>query len=68
MNIRHFTAEEFISFPTISKTNLKDQFMMNVWNDWMAYSQLYVKISKGNTPGNESAIKNTLKKIQQRRQ
>ncbi|MEP6948896.1 MAG: FtsX-like permease family protein [Ginsengibacter sp.] len=45
-----FNAEEFISFPTISKTSLQDQFMMNVWNDWMAYSQLFVKISKGNTP------------------
>ncbi|MEO8763748.1 MAG: ABC transporter permease [Ginsengibacter sp.] len=45
-----FTAQEFISFSTISKTNLQDHFMMNVWNDWMAYSQLYVKISNGNTP------------------
>ena len=45
-----FTALEFISFPTISKTNLQDQFMMDVWNDWMIYSQLYIKISKGNTP------------------
>lgn len=45
-----FTALEFISFPTISKTNLQDQFMMDVWNDWMIYSQLYIKISEGNTP------------------
>src|SRR6185437_1759416 len=22
-------------------------FMMDVWNDWMAYSQLYIKLSKG---------------------
>jgi hypothetical protein len=21
--------------------------MMNVWNDWMAYSQVYVKLGKG---------------------
>ena len=33
-----FKAVEFISFATISKTHLQDQFMMNVWNDWMAYS------------------------------
>jgi putative ABC transport system permease protein len=58
-----FTAEEFISFPTISKTNLKAQFMMEVWNDWMAYSQLYIKISKGNTPERaEAQLKGLLKK------
>lgn len=50
-----FTAAEFISFPTISQTNLQDEFMMKVWNDWMAYSQLYVKLSKGNTPENAEA-------------
>ncbi len=55
-----FTAEEFISFPTIAKTSLQEQFMMNVWNDWMAYSQLYVKISKGNSRENSEA---QLKKI-----
>jgi putative ABC transport system permease protein len=58
-----FSADEFISFPTISKTSLKDQFMMNVWNDWMAYSQLYIKISKGNKPeGIEAQLKDLLKK------
>lgn len=58
-----FTAEEFISFPTISKTSLQDQFMMNVWNDWMAYSQLYIKIGNGHTPGKiESQLKDLLKK------
>jgi putative ABC transport system permease protein len=44
-----FTADEFISLPTIAKTHLENQFMMNVWNDWMAYSQLYVKLSPGRT-------------------
>jgi putative ABC transport system permease protein len=44
-----FNANEFISFSTIAKTNLQNQFMMDVWNDWMAYSSLYLKISKGNT-------------------
>ena len=58
-----FNADEFISFPTISKTSLQDQFMMNVWNDWMAYSQLYVKISNGNTPERtEAQLKDLLKK------
>jgi putative ABC transport system permease protein len=44
-----FTAAEFISLATISKTNLQDNFMMTVWNDWMAYSRLYVKLAKGTT-------------------
>lgn len=58
-----FTAEEFISFSTILKTGLQDEFMMNVWNDWMAYSQLYIKISKGNAPGKtEAQLKDLLKK------
>ncbi|HEY4874391.1 MAG TPA: FtsX-like permease family protein, partial [Puia sp.] len=44
-----FTSEEFISFATIAKTNLQKQFMMDVWNDWMAYSKVYVKLSKGSS-------------------
>jgi putative ABC transport system permease protein len=44
-----FTAKEFISFPTIFNTNLNERLMMTVWNDWMAYSQLFVKLSKGTT-------------------
>ncbi|MEO6548740.1 MAG: ABC transporter permease, partial [Ferruginibacter sp.] len=50
-----FNALEFISFPTISKTNLQDNFMMTVWNDWMAYAQLFVKLSKGATAANTEA-------------
>jgi putative ABC transport system permease protein len=58
-----FTADEFISFSTIAKTTLQDQFMMNVWNDWMAYSQLYIKISKGNAlEKTEAQLKDLLKK------
>jgi putative ABC transport system permease protein len=58
-----FTASEFISFATIAKTNLQKDFMMDVWNDWMAYSQLYIKISKGNTPERtEAQLKNLLNK------
>ncbi|MEO6542108.1 MAG: ABC transporter permease [Ferruginibacter sp.] len=45
-----FTATEFISFATIAKTRLQKDFMMDVWNDWMAYSQVFIKLSKGNTP------------------
>ena len=44
-----FNAVEFISYATIAQTHLQDQFMMNVWNDWMAYSQLYIKLSPGST-------------------
>jgi putative ABC transport system permease protein len=44
-----FTAVEFISLATIAETQLQQQFMMNVWNDWMAYSQLYIKLAKNST-------------------
>ncbi len=44
-----FTADEFISLPTIAKTSLQNNFMMNVWDDWMAYSSLYVMLQKGAT-------------------
>ncbi|HVG15650.1 MAG TPA: ABC transporter permease [Chitinophagaceae bacterium] len=40
-----FTSTDFISLATIAKTNLQEQFMMTVWNDWMAYTQLYVRLS-----------------------
>lgn len=40
-------AVEFISYATIAQTHLQNDFMMNVWNDWMAYSQVYVKLSEG---------------------
>ena len=58
-----FTAEEFISLPTIAKTHLENQFMMDVWNDWMAYSQLYIKLSAGRTAlQTEAQIKTLYKK------
>ena len=57
------TAVEFISLPTISQTHLQNEFMMNVWNDWMAYSKLYVKLSAGNTVARtEDQLKSLLKK------
>jgi putative ABC transport system permease protein len=58
-----FDAQEFISFATIAKTNLKDDFMMDIWNDWMAYSQLYVKLAKGATvAAEETQLKTILNK------
>ena len=55
-----FNGTDFISYATIAKTHLQDQFMMNVWNDWMAYSNLYVKLSKGSSA---SQIELQLKKL-----
>ncbi|MES1224875.1 MAG: ABC transporter permease, partial [Bacteroidota bacterium] len=57
-----FNANEFISFTTIAKTNLQNQFMMDVWNDWMSYSSLYLKIAKGNTGVKAEQQINTLYK------
>jgi len=58
-----FTAAEFISMPTIAKTGMQNQFMMNVWNDWMAYSQLYVQLAKGTPAANvEQQLKTILHK------
>jgi hypothetical protein len=42
-----FTQQEFISVATVMKTGLRKNFMMDVWNDWMAYSQLFVKLRTG---------------------
>ena len=58
-----FNAVEFISYATIAQTHLHDQFMMNVWNDWMAYSQLYIKLSSGSkAPQIETQLKALLNK------
>ncbi|MEO5997465.1 MAG: ABC transporter permease [Chitinophagaceae bacterium] len=55
-----FTSVEFISLSTIFNTNLQDRFMMTVWNDWMAYSQLFVKLTKGS---NKLAVEDQVKKM-----
>jgi putative ABC transport system permease protein len=39
-------ANEFISFATIAETHMQRDFMMDTWNDWMAYTQVYVKLEK----------------------
>ncbi len=58
-----FTSEEFISFPTIAKTQLQKQFMMDVWNDWMSYSKVYVKLSKGSSVARtETQLQELIKK------
>lgn len=57
-----FTSVEFISLPTIAKTNLQERFMMNVWNDWMAYAQLYIKLEKGHTAAQIQAQLATVQK------
>lgn len=57
-----FTANEFLSFATIAQTHLQSDFMMNVWNDWMAYSQLYIKLEKGISPERADAQLNELYK------
>jgi putative ABC transport system permease protein len=57
-------AAEFISHATIAKTGrLQDNFMMTEWNDWMAYSNLYIKLSPGSTKaGVEAQLASLYKK------
>ncbi|MDE3211851.1 MAG: ABC transporter permease, partial [Bacteroidota bacterium] len=58
-----FSGKEFISYATINQTHLQGQFMMDVWNDWMAYSQLYIKLSPGTQPSKiEAQLKQILNK------
>jgi ABC-type antimicrobial peptide transport system permease subunit len=58
-----FSGDEFISVATITKTDLQQSFMMDVWNDWMAYSSVYIKLAKGATVANtEAQLKSLLKK------
>lgn len=55
-----FNAVEFISFATIAQTHLQDDFMMNVWDDWMAYSSVYIKLAKGTKTANTEKQLNAL--------
>lgn len=58
-----FNAVEFISFATIAQTHMQDDFMMNVWNDWMAYSSVYVKLAAGtNILNSEKQLNNIFNK------
>ena len=55
-----FTQREFISLPTIMTTGLKGNFMMDTWNDWMAYSQLFIKTNRGTSKSRMEANLNRL--------
>ncbi|SEL53850.1 ABC transporter permease [Parapedobacter koreensis] len=55
-----FSGKEFISLATIDASPLKDNFMMDVWNDWMAYSQLYIKLEADHTAAAIQTQLNTL--------
>jgi putative ABC transport system permease protein len=46
--ITDLTSKEFISYSTIFETNLRENFMMDVWNDHMAYSKTWLKLSASN--------------------
>ena len=46
--ITDFTSREFISYATIFETSFRHDFMMDEWNDWMAYSKAWVKLSDAN--------------------
>lgn len=43
--VTDFQSQEFISLPTLNATSLQEDLMLNVWDDWMGYSNLLVKIS-----------------------
>ncbi|WP_257666727.1 ABC transporter permease [Parapedobacter tibetensis] len=56
----HFGGREFISLATIEASPLKDNFMMDVWDDWMTYSQLFVKLSANQSADAAQAQLNVL--------
>lgn len=45
----NFNGLEFISYATAKLPELKNNFMMDEWNDWMAYSGLYIKLAAGSS-------------------
>jgi ABC-type antimicrobial peptide transport system permease subunit len=58
-----FTAKEFISYATIFETALYNNFMMDVWDEWMAYSKVWVKLSdKNDKAGVEKQLGGLLEK------
>jgi putative ABC transport system permease protein len=61
--VTEFTARDFISYATIFETSLRQDFMMNAWNDWMAYSKAWVKLSDANDKeGVEQQLNSLLRK------
>lgn len=55
-----FTAKEFISYPTIFETSFRQDFMMDKWDDWMAYSSVWVKLNNSNDETNVEQQLNAL--------
>ncbi len=43
-----FSQKEWITYSTISKTSMQKDFMMETWNDWMAYSSAWLKLDESN--------------------
>lgn len=41
------SGKEFISLRTLDHSGLRDNFMMDTWDDWMANSTLYLKLAAG---------------------
>jgi ABC-type antimicrobial peptide transport system permease subunit len=54
------TSLEFISFSSIAKTERQRNFMMDVWNEWMAYSKVYVKLDPASSVESVEAQLNQL--------
>jgi len=54
------SAGEFISFATIAATHMQGDFMMTRWDDWMAYSQAYLKLDKNSRMSSVEAQLNQL--------
>jgi putative ABC transport system permease protein len=58
--ITDLTAKEFISYSTIFETNLRQNFMMDVWSDNMVYSKTWLKLSATNDKPNVEKQLNAL--------
>lgn len=48
--ISDFRGKEFISVNSIGASALKEDLMFDVWDDWMSYSALFVKLAPHETP------------------
>lgn len=46
-----FRGKEFISLKTAETGTLKDELMMDNWNDWMGYSKLFITLTANTRPG-----------------
>lgn len=45
-----FRGKEFISLKTLETGHLKEEMMMDNWNDWMGYSKLFITLSLHTNP------------------